>query len=425
MARVSAPVATASATLWRHHDFLKLWAGQTISMLGSRFSTLALPLIAALSLRASPVEMGLLTAVETAPFLLLGLFAGVWVDRRRRRPILVSGDVGRALLLATIPLAALAGALSMPLLYVVGFLTGVLTVFFDVAYQSYLPMLVGRAQLIEGNSKLEVSRSIAQVAGPGIAGVVVQIVSAPLAIAFDALSFFISAVFLSLIGRTEEAPDRTTRAPLLVEAREGLSVVFGNPYLRSIAGATATFNVFSSAIWALYILFATRELGLEPAAIGVVFGVGNAGALTGAVFAGHLARRLGLGRVIVGASLIGGLGNLVIASATGGFALPTLITAHFLISLSLPLYNINQVSLRQAITPERLLGRVNATNRFLVWGTMPLGGLAGGALGETLGLRPAIALAAICGLTGFLWVLRSPVSTLDRIPEIPFCSEVE
>ncbi len=406
----------APTTLWRHPDFLRLWIGQTISLFGSRFSGLALPLIAALTLRASPGEMGILSAVGTAPFLLIGLVAGVWVDRLRRRPVLIVGDLGRALLMGVISLAAFSGVLRMPHLYVVGFFVGVLTVFFDVAYQSYLPALVSRQHLVEGNSKLETSRSIAQMTGPGIAGVVIQVISAPLAIALDAISFLISALFLGLIRRQEERPERV-RAPMLAEVREGLAVVFGNPLLRAIAGCTATGNFFGMAIGAIYILFATRDLGLAPAVIGLVFSVSSVGALGGALLAGRLATRFGTGRVIIGASLLAGLGNVGIAFATPALAVPLLILGGLVLTASSPIYNINQVSLRQAITPQRLQGRMNATMRFVVWGTMPLGGLVGGALGEVLGLRPAIALATAGGLTAFLWLLRSPVRTLVRIPE--------
>lgn len=405
-------------TLWRHRDFLLLWTGQTISVFGSQFTQLAVPLVAAVTLKASPAQMGVLSAVVTAPFLLVGLFAGVWVDRWRRRPVLISGDVGRALVLSAIPIAYLAGALSMPLLYAVGFLAGVFTVFFDVAYQAYLPSLVDRAQLVEGNSKLEASRSTAQIAGPGLAGVVVQIISAPLAIVFDALSFLISGLFIGLIRRSEPLPE-TTRAPMLGEIREGISVVFGNPMLRAIAGCTGTSNFFAAAAGALYILFITRELGLKPVAIGAVFSLGSLGALAGVLLAGSLARRLGIGRVIVAAPLILGLGFVPVVLATPKLAVPLLTLGALVVSFGSPIYNISQVSLRQAITPHRLQGRMNATMRFLVWGTMPLGALAGGALGQVLGLRPTIAIAAAGATLAFVWVWRSPVRALTQIPEPP------
>jgi MFS family permease len=402
--------------LWEHADFLKLWTAQTISVFGDRFSELAIPLIAVLTLGATPGQMGILTAVTRAPFLLIGLFAGVWVDRLPRRPVLITGDVGRAVVLLSIPLAAVLGSLSMLHLYAVGLLVGVLTVFFDVAYQAYLPALVHRGQLVEGNTKLEATRSLAGLAGPSIAGVVIQLVSAPLAIVLDAISFVASGGLISLIRRRESSAERPVRGPVLAEVREGLSVVLGNPLLRSIAGCTGTFNFFNSALFALYILFATRELKLGPAQIGVISSIGGVAGLIGSLMAGRVANRLGVGRSIVCASLLYGLAQVPVAVATAGTAWLLILSA-MIGYFANPIYNINQVSLRQAITPHRLQGRMNATMRFLVWGTMPLGGLLGGVLGASLGLRAAIAVAAAGGLLAFPWVALSPVRTLRAIPD--------
>jgi MFS family permease len=407
----------ATATLWRHSEFLKLWTAQTISVFGDNFTALALPLIAAITLNATPGQMGILTAVERVPFLVIGLLAGVWVDRIRRRPVLITGDLGRGLVLLSIPLAATLGVLGMPQLYVVGLVVGTFTLFFDVAYQAYLPALVDRRQLIEGNSKLEATRSISQLAGPGIAGAVIQLVTAPLAVILDAVSFFLSAGFLGTIRLREDPPARTERKPMLAEVREGLGVVFGSPYLRSIAGCTGTSNLFATAVFTLYILFATRELGLNATAIGVIFSVGNVAALGGALTAGRLGARLGVGRVIIASAIVFGVGAIPIVLAQRATAYPLLILSGLLFSFFNPVYNINQVSLRQAITPQRLQGRMNATMRFLVWGTMPLGGLLGGALGDAFGLRTAIAIGAVGGMTAFLWVLFSPVRGLRAIPE--------
>lgn len=402
--------------LWEHADFLKLWTAQTISSFGDRFSELAIPLIAVLTLGATPGQMGILTAVTRAPFLLIGLFAGVWVDRLPRRPVLIIGDLGRAAVLLSVPLVAVLGSLSMLNLYAVGVLVGMLTVFFDVAYQAYLPALVHRGQLVEGNSKLEATRSLASLAGPSIAGVVIQILSAPLAIVLDAISFVVSGGLITLIRRREGSAERPVRGRVLLEVREGLSVVLGNPLLRSIAGCTGTSNFFSSALFALYILFATRELKLGPAQIGLIFSIGGVAGLIGSLTAGWVANRLGVGRTIVGASLMTGLAVVPVAAASEG-TLWLLILSAMLGYFANPIYNINQVSLRQAITPHRLQGRMNATMRFLVWGTMPLGGILGGVLGTSFGLRAAIAVAAGGGLLAFLWVALSPVRTLRAIPE--------
>jgi len=418
MVRVEGPPdIRPTVELWRHADFLKFWAAQSVSVFGSQFTNLAIPLIAALQLQATPAQMGVLTAVETAPFLLIGLLAGVWVDRWRRRPVLIAGDVGRAVVLLSIPAAAFAGALTMGQLYVVGALIGVLTVFFDVAYQAYLPSLVGRTQLIEGNSKLEVSRSTAQVTGPGLAGVLIQALSAPIVIVLDAFSFLVSGILIGVIRRREAVPQRSARAPMLAEVREGLGVVFGSPLLRNIAGATGTSNFFASALFSIFILYATRDLAMTPAAIGLVGSIGSLGALAGALTGGRLGRRFGVGPTIVGSILTGGLGFLLVALATPSTAVAVLAGGGVLGSFGAVVYNINQVSLRQAITPMRLQGRMNATMRFIVWGTMPLGGLVGGYLGEILGLRPAIAVTAAGGTLAFLWVLFSRVRTLRTIPE--------
>jgi MFS family permease len=409
--------------LWRHPEFLKLWTGQTISQFGTQISQLAIPLTAALVLSASPAEMGLLSAVEFAPFLLLSLFAGVWVDRMQRRPILIVADIGRAVALGSIPLAAALNVLHMEQLYAVALVTGVLTVFFDVAYQSYLPVLVRREHLVEGNSKLEVSRSVAQIAGPGIAGGLVQLITAPMAVLVDALSYVASVISLLFIHVAEPPPARHARpsgeaASIWAELHEGLGVVLGNPLLRSIAGCTATSNLFGNALQAVYVLYVTRELGLEPAVIGLIFAMSGPGALLGALMVGELARRFGLGHTIVGSIFATGLASLLIPLASGPqpVVVGTLMLASFVAGLGNPVYNINQVSLRQVITPDHLQGRMNASMRFIVWGTIPIGALLGGTLGEVFGLWPTIMAMALAELTAPAWVIFSPVRQLRTQP---------
>lgn len=413
--REVAPAETES--LWKHGDFLRLWAAQTTSAAGDQFTGLAIPLIAVLTLHATAGQMGILTAVGRAPYLLISLFAGVWVDRLPRRPILMVADVGRALLLLTIPLAAFAGVMNMPQLYAVALFVGLLSVFFDISYQAILPALISGKQLMEGNSKLEATRSVASLAGPSAAGFVIQFLSAPLAIILDSLSFLVSAGIIGTIRRRETHTDAPGKPPMLEAVREGLSVVFGNRLLASIAGCTGTVNFSFAAVIALYVLFATRDLGLSPSKIGIIFSVGNVSGLVGALIAGRLGARLGIGRVIVASGFLIGASWLPLVLARPKTAFPLLVLAGTLSSFSIPVYNINQVSLRQAITPQRLQGRMNATMRFLVMGTMPLGGLVGGALGDVLPLRQAIATAAATGMLGFLWVLLSPVRGLRAIPE--------
>ncbi|HVO43221.1 MAG TPA: MFS transporter [Aggregatilineales bacterium] len=422
----TAPAKTAPVSLWRHRDFMKLWTGETISLLGSQITLLALPLTAAVVLKASSDQMGLLQAAEFAPFLLIGLFAGVWVDRNRRKPILMLGDVGRALLLGTVPLAALANILHMEQLYVVGFLVGILTVFFDVSYQSYLPSLVGRLELVEGNSKLEISRAITQVAGPGFAGVMIQWFSAPLAITLDALSFIVSAVFLGWIRTPEPEPVKAERPHIIAEVREGLGVVLHNRTLRSIAFCTGWANLFGSLMQPVLILYMVNVLGLTPAWIGFTAMVASVGGLLGAMLANRAARRFGLGRTIVGSIALCTTALLLVPLAAGSLwiAVPLLIAAQFFSEIGSVIYNINQVSLRQTITPHRLLGRMNASMRFIVWGTMPIGALIGGGLGSVLGaalgtstgLRATLAVGALGVLLAPLFVYFSPVRALREQP---------
>jgi MFS family permease len=393
---------------------MRLWTAETVSRLGSQVSLLALPLAAITVLRASTVEVGLLSTVEYAPFVLVGLPAGVWVDRLRRRPVLIAGDLGRALALGSIPLAYALDLLSIGQLYAVGFVTGVLTVFFDVAYQSYLPSLVESEQLVEGNAKLEVSSSGASIAGPGLAGGLIQLVGPAVAVLADAASFLASALFVGLIRHREPAPQRRDRpagqrGAMRHEIVEGLRYVLGHRLLRWIAATTASANLFASMITAIAVLYFVRHLHLSPGLIGLVLTTGNLGWLAGALLAGQLGGWLGTGRVIVGAIGLGGLGALLIPLAPEAAPIPFLIAAQFLESFGGTAYNIGQLSLRQAITPARLHGRMNATMRFLVWGTLPVGAALGGALGGAIGLRPTIWIAAGAGLLPLLPVLRSSV----------------
>ena len=367
--------------LWRHPDFLKLWSAETISQVGSQVTGLALPLVAIITLDVSAFEVALLGVIEFAPFILISLPAGVWVDRMPRRPILIAADFGRAALLATIPLAYAVDALTIWQLYVVGFVFGVLTVFFDVAYMSYLPSLVARDQLIDGNSKLEISRSGAQLAGPALAGVLIQVLKAPVAIFLDALSFVASGLFLLRIRKHEDVSARASRAARRLRAcerslAEGLRYVFGHRYLRWIAASTATFNFFGNVMFAIFLVYAVRSWTCLAGAIGLVFAIGNVGYLVGAITSNRIAQRLGVGpAIVVGAAC--GISALLIplAPESGPIPVPDRCSADR--GFGLPVYNVTQLSYRQAITPERLQGRMNSVMRFIVWGVIPLGTLDG------------------------------------------------
>jgi MFS family permease len=406
--------------LWRHADFLKLWSAETISQVGSQITGLGLPFVAILTLEVSAFEVALLGVIEFAPFILVSLPAGVWVDRMRRRRILVVADIGRALLLVSIPLAYWLDILTIWQLYVVGFAVGVLTVFFDVAYQAYLPSLVDREQLVEGNAKLEISRSGAQIAGPSIAGPLVQILTAPVAILADALSFVASGLFLFGIRKKEELPEAKPeqKASMKSDLAEGLRYVLGHRYLRWIAASTATFNFWGSVMFAIFLVYLSRELGLSPAVIGLILSVGSVGYLAGAVVTGRISSRIGVGPTIVlGAAM--GTASILVPLAPADSPEAFLIASQAIVSLGLPIYNVTQVSLRQAITPERLQGRMNSVMRFIVWGVIPLGTLAGGALASATSLKTAIWVGAIGTATAFLPVLLSPVRSLREVPELP------
>ena len=416
--------APARPSLIQNRDFQKLWTAETISVFGSQVSALAIPLTAALILKVEPFAFALLGTIEFLPFILFTLPAGAWVDRLRRRPILISGDLGRAIALATIPAAYFLGVLRIWQLYVVAFITGTLTVFFDVANQSYLPSIIERDQLVEGNSKLQISQSAAQIAGPGIAGYLVGIVTAPFAILLDSLSFLVSAFFVFLIRRPEPPvvdhldESGKPKASIVSEVRDGLRFVLGHPSLRAISAGTATSNLFFSIAFAVYILYVVRDLGLSPETIGIVFAIANVGTLSGAVLANRIAKWFGLGAAIIGALFIGSFFPLLVAIAPpGNAAIPFLIVGGVLGGIGQMVYNINQVSYRQAICPPRMQGRMNATVRFLVWGTMPIGSIIGGVLASNIGLHETIWIGAILGFIPAIFPFFSPVRHLRTMPE--------
>ena len=408
----------AGPSLWRHRDFRLLWAGQTVSRVGTEVSLLAIPLIAIQVLHATTFEVGALTAIETLPFLLVGLPAGAWVDRMRRRRVLIVADVGRLLALGSIPVASAFASVTLAQLFVVAFGTGVLTVFFDVAYQSYLPELVDHRQLVEGNAKLAASESTAHVVGPGVGGGLISLVGATTAVVADALSYAVSFVCLIAIRTPAEAPDRGEHPTTLVtDIREGLRFVWHERRIRAVAFCTATSNLFSGVITAVVLLLMTRVLGFSGGTIGLVFAVSGVGAVLGAVTAPALARRFGVGPAIVGSIALGGIGPFLVAGATGSLAAAEIALGFAILGGTGVAYNINQVSVRQAICPRRLQGRMNASVRFLVWGTLPLGGFLGGALGSWIGIRSTLWVGAAGQALSFLWLLPSPIPSMRDMPE--------
>lgn len=405
--------------LWRNADFVRLWLADASSWVGSQVSLIAMPLLAAVTLDASPFEVGVLAAVGQAPAVLVGLFAGAWVERRRRRPVLIAADLMRAAVLAAIPIAALLDQLSMPLLYAVAFVAGIGTVCFDVSYLSFVPVLVGRDRLVEANGTLEATASGAQVAGPFVGGVLVGTLTAPFAVAVDAGSYLASALFLRRIGTPESAPAPAPAGERIWgQIAGGIGFVLREPTLRALVGCSAVTQLAGNAFLAVYVLFMKRELGLGSTAIGLVFAAGGVGALIGSLAAGRCAARFGTGWTLIGAQFgFGATGLLVpLAVLLPAVDLPLVVAAEFLQWLTLLVYVVNAVSLRQTITPDAFLGRVNATFKFVAGGMVPVGSLIGGILGELIGLPLTLVVGEIGMFLAVLWLALSPLARRSPTP---------
>ncbi len=406
-------------SLLRHHDFRQLWIAETASHVGTQVVGVALPVVAVAVLAANPLEMGVLTALETAAFLLIALPAGAWVDRWRRQRVLVRADTVRALALATIPVAYLLDALTLGQLYVVAAVVGTATVFFDVAYQSYLPTIVDRSQLTDGNGKLEISRAVAQVAGPGLTGVLLRVLAAPVLLVVTALGYLLSAFFVSRIRHVDVVPDRSTRRRLREEIAEGLGFVVRHRLLRRIVACTGTGNLFGAITGTLLALYVLRTLGLSESTLGFVLSAGAAGGLLGAFTAAPLGRLIGDGRAIplsaVGFGAFAALTPLA-AAVEGPARVALLVAGGIGASWAVVVYNVLQVSFRQRLCPPGLLGRMNASVRFIVFGTMPLGGLLGGVLGTAVGIVPALWVAVAGQLLAAVPVVVSPLIGMRDLP---------
>lgn len=406
--------------LWRDRDFRRFWIGQAIYSMGDEISALALPLIAVLTLNATATQMGIINALGYLPFLLVGLQAGVWVDRMRRRQILIWGDVGQGALLLTIPGAALLGVLRIEHIYAVALLIGAINVVASVAQQSFLPSLVQRRHLPAANSRLEATRSMTGILGPGLAGFLVQILTAPIAILVNAATLGVSAALLGSM-RTQEPPPlpEVQARGMRHQVGEGLGVVLRHRLLRPIMTCGMTHNFFRRMFEAIFVLYLVNEIGVDPALLGLIIAAGGPGALLGALAAVPIARRIGVGPTIVWAQVLTGIACLATPLAGGPIWLAALILAagEFLLGIARTVFNITQLSLRQAITPDRLQGRVNATMRFMMWGVTPIGALTGGLLGTAIGLRPALLIGALGVLVAFVWVALSAVGGLREQPE--------
>lgn len=399
---------TSSPSLWRNSSFLRLWFAQAASNVGSQITAIALPLTAVLVLGATPLQMGFLGIASRVPNLLFDLFAGVWVDRSKRRPILVGADLGRALLLGTIPLAVMLGYLTFAQLYIVMFLSSTLTAFFTLASISILPLLVKREQLVAANSTLATTDAVLTIAAPGAAGVLVQLVGAPKAIIADAVSYVVSALSLRGIASSENMPDRSQRRSIWVEIGEGFRELIRTPVLRALA-VSVSVGTFGLAVQeTVLILFFTQKLGFAPATIGLIYACGGIGAVLGAVLSRHVAQRMGMGRAVVVGSFLWAVGVLVIPFVG---AQPFLVGAgQFIAMVGSTIWSVNQMSLRQQTTPAGLFARATAARRFLMI-SLQIGGAAlGSLLGVTIGLQATMIFGAVGLIAGFLLVWFSPVN---------------
>jgi MFS family permease len=390
-----------------------------VSELGSQFTLLAIPLIAVRTLHAATWQIGALTAAASLAFLMIGLPAGVWVDRFRRRRIMIAADLGRVLVLGSVPVAYACHFLTLLQLFAVALLAGVFNVFFEVSYQSYLPSLIGTKDLLEGNAKLTGSAQVAYLSGPSIAGIAIQTAGSAVAVAIDAGSFLVSGIALSLIPTKEPEPVRQERGdpPLWQSIREGLNYVMGNPTLRAITATSTMGNLFNAVMISMEIVFLVRVVHTSPWLIGLIFSTVGFGGLLGTVVAAPLAKALGSARAtIIGAFTAVGL--LLVPLTSPGLGLAFFGVGYFILGVGNVVYDVNQVSYRQQLCPEHMLGRMNATIRFLISGVVPIGGLLGGLLGTTIGLRNTLWVAAIGQTLAGLWLLASPVGRLRNFPEL-------
>ncbi len=399
-------------------DFRRVWLADAISQLGTRMTFLAAPLVAVLSLHASAFEVSLVRACESLGALLSGLVAGAWVDRLRCRPVLLVTDVGRFAVLVTIPAAAVLGALTLGQLYAVMFVVGTLSIWFDVARQSYLPRLLPAARLVSANAKLSVNTSVAALGGASAGGLLVQLLTAPLVFTVDSLSYLWSALWLRSVRHREPRLARRPDRHLGREIATGLRFVTRQPLLRAIAGNTATFVLWQSASSAVIVVFLVREIGLSAGAIGVLSTVGLTGALLAAAVTRRLTARFGQAPALAAAAVTLGPAYVVQAFTTPGWGLAWFVAGMFVACFGIVLIGVTEMTCRQVVCPPELLGRVNATMEFTMWAAMPVGAVLGGGLATWLGLRETLVIAGVGACFAALWVVFSP---LPRMRDFAAC----
>ena len=403
----------------RDSDFLRFWIGETVSSGGSALFNLALPLTAVIVLQATAFEMGVLRALGAIPIILLGLFAGVWVDRLKKGPIIIVTNVGQCLLIALVPLTALLGIIRIEVLYAIVLAVGALGVFSFVAAQSYLPTLVRHEDLVGANSKLQLTQSAAGIGAPGVGGWLIELVSAPFVLLLYSVSLIISAVMVSLIQRPEQArQSAVSQRDVWREIGEGIRLIWQQPLLRSLVVVPGVASVGAGVQGAVFVLFVVQDLGVTPTMLGLISAIGGIGALVGAALSAKVTQRIGPGLSIVLAQLLMSSGSVLIA-ITGGpltVSLPLLGLSAGMLWIGIRIWSVNDVALRQALTPADLLGRINATRRVVVHGLMPVGALVGGLLGTVSDLRTALVVGAAIGLIALVAIVYSPLRSLRHLP---------
>ncbi len=405
--------------LWHHRDFLWFWTGDTITQFTGTISNFAIPVVAVLVVEVSPFQLGVLEALAFLAFPTMGLFVGVWIDRMKRKPVMMVANIIQVIALGSVPLAYILGSLGVYQLYVVALVMGITTVFYDVAYQSYLPSLVPKEDVIEGNQKLQTSASASQVIGPSVASGLISLVGAALSVAADAVGTLVAVFTLASIRKPEPDPAKNESAAerhFFAEMKEGIKVVTGNKLLWTIAGCTGTSNFGTNIAGVAFVLYLYRTLKISPGIAGIAFSIGAVGFLTGVLASKRITAKLGLGRTIA-FSLVGNLGLLLVLLAQGTFAILVIGAGNFITAFGVPIYNINQVSLRQIITPNRLQGRMNATMRTIVWGTIPAGSILGGVLSGSIGIVQTLVLGILISAVSVLWNFLGPVFKLKKQPE--------
>ena len=405
--------------LRRQPEFLKLWSAQTISQVGDQISYLALPLVAVLTLDASAAQMGLLTAAELMPALFFSLIAGAWIERsQRRRHVMIAADLARAGLLASVPLAAAFDLLTFPQLYAVGFAAGTFAVLFDVSWSTLFIAVVPRRDVVEANSKLNLSRAVSFVTGPSLAGFLVQLLTGPVTLLLDAFSFLGSALFLGRI-RAEEPPVQRDGNGVLRSIWDGFRFVLGDEVIRPELLCAATINLFNYVFHAIFVLYATKELGVSPGTLGIALGVGAVGGILGALVAPRLERAVGLGRSVVIGSVLFPAPLILIPIASGSELQLGLMlgAAEFFSAVGVMIFDVTAASMHFMRTPDRVRVRMSATFKFVNYGIRPIGALLGGALGTAIGLQTTLWIGVLGALAGVIWLLFSPIPRLRAVIE--------